>query len=287
MAQLSRRSFLNYGVGCCVPGFLREAALEEHDVQVPDSPANLSRCVVALPTRRDESKKLPVVVLLHGLGETRDPKLGVRAWLDAYGLDSALARLEENQLRGDISYEFLSAEERSSLNDSMRDHPFRGLCIVCPFLPNPHVGGRWQDALLRYAVWLTEKLLPTVRREFATVVDERVAIGGVSLGGFSAVEVYLQRPKAFQALCSVQGAFSKIYAQAAAQRLLATGQTPAVYAGTSTFDPYRVANVDFARAIQAGGGNVKLNVRKGPHSQAWLREIGTLDTLLWLDRALR
>ena len=287
MSHLSRRSFLNFGVGWCAPAFLREDPVDEHDVEVPDSPANLSRCVVALPARRDESKKLPVVVLLHGLGETRDPKLGVRAWLEAYGLDTALARLEENHLRADVPYQFLSAEERYALNESMHEHPFRGLCIVCPFLPNPHVGGRWQDALLRYAVWLTEKLVPTVRREFANVVDDRVAIGGVSLGGFSAVEVYLQRPKAFHALCSVQGAFSKIYAQAAAQRLLATGQKPAVYAGTSTFDPYRAANVDFARAVEAGGGNVKLNVRKGPHSQTWLREIGTLDTLLWLDRALR
>ncbi|HET9932728.1 MAG TPA: alpha/beta hydrolase-fold protein [Polyangiaceae bacterium] len=287
MSRLSRRSFFSLGVAWSASGFLRGPAYEEHELEIAESAPNLSRCVVALPILRPKAAKLPIAILLHGLGETRDPKLGVRAWLDAYGLRSALDRLDEGHLRGDASYQYLSADERYALNDSLHREPFQGLCIVCPFLPNPHVGGNWQTSLLRYAIWATEKLLPAVRREFPDVAGERVGLAGVSLGGFSALEVYLQRPTSFQALGSVQGAFSKVYARAAAQRLLATGQKPAVYAGTSTFDPYRVANVDFARAVEAGGGNVKLNVRNGPHSQAWLREIGTLDTLIWLDRALR
>lgn len=282
----SRRSFLNLGVGWCASGLLREAAFEEHLLGIAESAPNLSRCVVVLPTRRPSSAKLPIAVLLHGLGETRDPRLGVRAWLDAYGLPAALDRLQQGRLRDDEAYQFLSDDERSRLNESLQQRPFRGLCIVCPFLPNPHRAASWQTALLRYALWMTEKLLPAVRREFSDVVGERAGLAGVSLGGFSAVEAYLQRPDAFQALASVQGAFSKVYAQGAARRLLSSGRKPAVYAGTSTFDPYRVANVDFARALEAGGGNVELNVRKGPHSQPWLREIGTLDTLIWLDRAL-
>lgn len=286
MVWSSRRSFLNLGVGWCASGLLGGREPEEQVLEVPESAPNLSRCVVVLPKRRATPVKLPIAVLLHGLGETRDPKLGVRAWLDAYGLRSALDRLELGRLPEDEPYQYLDAADRSRLNESLQKRPYRGLCIVCPFLPNPHRGGNWQTALLRYAIWTTEKLLPAVRREFPDVAGERAGLAGVSLGGFSALEAYLQRPDSFQAVGSVQGAFSKLYAQGAAKRLLMSGRKPAVYAGTSTFDPYRAANVDFARALEAGGADVQLNVRKGPHSQPWLREIGTLDTLLWLDRAL-
>lgn len=287
-SRVPRRSLLSFGLGSCVPaGFLGEPSLEEREIAVPDSPHQLSRAVIALPTRRDRSAKLPLLVLLHGLGETVNPKLGLRAWLDAYGLGAAVAHLQEGHLSRDAKYEFLSDEERWAIGNSLHAQPFRGLCLVCPFLPNPYVGGNWQNALARYAAWLTEKLLPAVRAELAEVVDERVGLAGVSLGGFSALEVYLQRPAAFHALGSIQGAFSKIYAQAAAKRVLASATRPAVYVGTSSQDPYRIANLDFARALEAGGCSVSLNQRKGPHSQSWLREIGTLDALLWSDRALR
>lgn len=287
-SRLSRRSFVSFGIGSCLPNaFLREPPVEEHELEVADSPRNLSRAMVALPSRRKASDKLPVLVLLHGLGETTSPKLGLRAWLDAYGVPGALECLYEGHLPADAKYGFLSEEERYAIGTSLHEQPFRGLCLVCPFLPNPYVGGNWQNALGRYAGWLSDKLLPAVRREFGGIISERVGLAGVSLGGFSALECYLQRPSAFDSLGSIQGAFSKIYAQAAAKRLLAAGGNPAVYVSTSSTDPYRVANIDFAHALEAAGASVRLNVRKGPHSQAWLREVGTLDALLWHDRALR
>ena len=89
-------------------GFLGEPSLEEREIAVPDSPHQLSRAVIALPTRRDRSAKLPLLVLLHGLGETVNPKLGLRAWLDAYGLGATVAHLQEGHLSRDAKYEFLS-----------------------------------------------------------------------------------------------------------------------------------------------------------------------------------
>ncbi|MFZ5892317.1 MAG: alpha/beta hydrolase [Myxococcota bacterium] len=287
--RLSRRSFFGLGVCPAFPNaFLREPSIEERVIDVPGSPRDLGRSLVVLPIHRLEGEKLPVLVLLHGLGETVNPKLGTRAWVDAYGLGSAWARLSEGKLNHHDKYAYVSDEERWAIQNSLRERPFRGVCAVCPFLPNPYLGGNWQRSLERYAGWLTGKLLPAVRTELGSIADvERAGLAGVSLGGFSAVEVGLLQPTAFRALGTLQGAFSKVYAVAAARRLLKQNQRPVVYASTSSFDPYRAANLEFSRALESGGANVSFVERKGPHSQGWLREIGTLDALMWFDRALR
>jgi len=286
--HLSRRSLLGLGAGVCLPkALLAEPALSVRDLSVPDSPPTLGRVRVIVPSGLSSSARLPILVLLHGLGETRSPELGLPAWLSAYGLASAWERLQSGDVKRE-QYDYLTPEEFAELNAALRARPFQGLCVVCPFLPNPYRGGDWVTSLARYASWLTEKLLPAVRSELGGAVHaERAGLAGVSLGGFSALESFLQRPRTFVTLGSVQGAFSKIYAQAAARRLRESGEGPAVYVATSTLDPYRVANEEFARSLQVAGANVHLRVRKGPHSQGWLREIGTLDALLWHDQALR
>jgi hypothetical protein len=286
--RTTRRSLLGLGAGLCLPiGLVDEAGLRVHDVVVPDCPPTLRRSRVILPSELPSAASLPILVLLHGLGETTSPELGLSAWPRAYGLALAWERLRRGEVKRE-EYDYLSASDFDELNTSLQREPFRGLCVVCPFLPNPYAGGGWQRSLERYADWLTNKLLPTVRNEFGSAVHaERAGIAGVSLGGFSALEVFLQRPKAWATVGTIQGAFSKIYAQAAARRLRDSGRAPAVYVATSTFDPYRAANEAFVRALEAAGANVSLRIRKGPHSQGWLREIGTLDALLWHDRALR
>ena len=37
--------------------------------------------------------RVPLVIALHGLGESHDEELGVRAWLDLYGLKTSYTRL--------------------------------------------------------------------------------------------------------------------------------------------------------------------------------------------------
>jgi hypothetical protein len=56
---------------------------------------------------------------------------------------------------------------------------------------------------------------------------------------------------------------------------------------TSSFDPYRAANERLGRKLAELGLSARLSVRRGAHSQGFLREIGTLELLVWHDRALR
>ncbi|MGC4091059.1 MAG: alpha/beta hydrolase-fold protein [Polyangiaceae bacterium] len=275
-------------MGVALPsGFLREQSVEEHELDVPGAARNLQRALVVLPTESKRRAKLPVVVLLHGLGETVNPKLGVRAWVDNYGLSGALEHLHRNHLHSSARGPYLSDDELYAINDALHERPFHGLCAVCPFLPNPYTGGNWENALARYADYLAEQLLPAVSAQFGELIEpSRCGIAGVSLGGFSAIEAFLRRPTTFSALGTVQGAFSKVYALGAARRLKQSGANPAVCVVTSSEDPYRIANQEFARACAANNARIELSTRKGPHSQAWLRGIGTFDALMALDRAL-
>ena len=56
---------------------------------------------------------------------------------------------------------------------------------------------------------------------------------------------------------------------------------------TSTRDTWRASSEALAAAFKERGLPTTYRVVPGPHDQPWLREAGTLETLLWLDRAGR
>jgi enterochelin esterase-like enzyme len=306
--DLVRRGLLALGAGVCLPqrapakpptlttplpnepGSTAAPSLpfETREISVPDAPARLARALVVLPRVRKPGQTLPVLVLLHGLGETKHPRLGLRAWLEPYGLGRAWERLAEGRVQRE-SVAYLSDEELAAVSQPLIKAPFSGLCVVCPFLPNPYANGAAATALDRYAAWLGEGLLPALRSQVpeASAAPEHTGIAGVSLGGFAALEVYLRRPNLYRTVGSVQGAFSVAGARTYAKRLSESKADARVWVSTSTLDPYRNANQALAKELEKSGIPVSLSVRKGPHSQDWLREIGTLEMLLWHDRALR
>jgi hypothetical protein len=56
--------------------------------------------------------------------------------------------------------------------------------------------------------------------------------------------------------------------------------------GTSGADPYKAANQAMSKKLTELGVPNELSVPPGPHNQPWLKEVGTLDMLLWHDRKL-
>ena len=263
--------------------------LRAHDLQVPGRPTLARRALVLAPRHLKTDTPLRALVLLHGLGETGNEELGIRAWAELYGLIAAYERLRRPPIARTLSRaRYVSDERLEELNRSLEKRPFEGLMLICPVTPNPHKPGPAARTLDDYTQWLFDSLLPAVRERVGPF--SALGIDGCSLGGYAALEVFLRRPAAFATLGSVQGAFGATQAERYATRITAAldgKRRVPIHLETSSEDPYRKANELLASRLEAAGVAATLRVPPGPHNQPWLREIGTLEMLLWHDRNLR
>jgi predicted esterase len=274
---------------------LPAAVVDDRGFDVEEIPVALGRglgksVLVAVPRGSAAAGSLPLLVLLHGLGETHDERAGLFAWIGPYGLSRAWERLQHPPVTRERE-SYLAQAELDALNQSLAARPFEGSIVVCPYMPNPYSGGASGNRLERYAKALEQEILPAVRERVSAASREpaHTGIAGVSLGGAVALEVFVRKPRLFATLGTVQGAYGVNLGALFARRIVEAEPVPgrAVYVSTSHADPYRAANERLARELEQRGMPTRLSVRKGPHSQAWLIEIGSLELLLWHDRALR
>jgi enterochelin esterase-like enzyme len=265
-------------------------AFRTFELAVPTDAKGARRALVILPSALDPRSPLPLLVLLHGLGETSDEQAGTRAWLERYGLGRAWEGLQ-NPEPARARPSFLNEAEDAAQRQCLSRRPFAGLCVICPYLPHPRTFAASDPKFERYASWLSDALLPAVRDRVpeATRAPAQTGIAGVSLGGFVALQAGLLRAQHYATVGSVQGAFGVEQAGSLARRLSESFRGPgrSVYLATSQADPYRAANQALARQLTTLGVSGALCLRAGPHSQSWLREVGSSDLLLWHDRALR
>ncbi len=104
-----------------------------------------------------------------------------------------------------------------------------------------------------------------------------------------ALEVFLRKPELFAALGCVQAALSTAAIEHYAERLSepATSAAPrAIQLVTSSFDPFREAASRLAKRLSERGVSVTFTSPTGPTIQRFLREVGTLEMLLFQARAL-
>jgi pimeloyl-ACP methyl ester carboxylesterase len=246
------------------------------------------RALLLLPAAHDGRRDLPLLVLLHGLGETHDEEAGLRAWSERYGLVSAFQRLLRPPIERTLpKSRYLEDACLDRLNSELRLQPFSGMAFVCPITPNVYQWPSTREALDRYSDWIESALLPAVRK--AAGIDAlrpATAIDGCSLGGYVSLEVFLRKPALFSRVGMVQGAIGVARARGYAERL---AQISAEYGslglrlGTSTADPYRKPNEVLSKELLKRGIRHTLEVHPGPHDQPWL-EVGTLSMLYWHDR---
>jgi predicted esterase len=273
MARIGRRSFaLSLASLAAARGVLAdESALDCNVLTLAGR-----RVLVAIP--RAYTPPLRVAVLLHGLGETGDAETGARAFVDHYGLVSCDARLRnppvaKTNARGDFP-----AAEVARINADLTAAPFRGLAYVCPHMPNLQTSA----VAVPYGAWIRNELLPALRPVLPRDIAPSMALGGCSLGGYVALEIAAAGDTTFDLLCGVQSAISASSAQRFAPKLTAKK----MYFATSSWDPYHNANEALTRELAKLGKDVTFRSFPGPHDQPWLREVGTLDLIAWLDRAL-
>jgi pimeloyl-ACP methyl ester carboxylesterase len=264
--------------------------LEEHELEVPGE-SLAKRCLVLVPRGAKSSGAQRLLILCHGLGETSSQALGVRAFADRYGLVRSFERLRTPpvaRVLKDVKY--LTDARLAELNAELGQRPFGGFVIACPFTPNVYKQPSTEAALGRYAAWLGDGVLPSLRRDFGVAQGPAaVAIDGVSLGGYVSLEVFLRRPELFGAVGCMQGAFGQPLADQYVNRfeqVLSRVGHRALRIATSSADGGRAASERLSKRLAQRGIPNTFSVSTGPHDQRWLREVGTLELLLHYDRAL-
>jgi predicted esterase len=238
--------------------------------------------LLAVPRGLRPPSRVPLLVLLHGLGETGDEQMGAWAWLERYGLGSAWQRLAHAPVARTSKRGEWSDERLSEVNAELAARPFRGLAMVCPFMPK--LSAREVPA---YASWL-ERVVARARAAVPILSTEveSTYLCGCSLGAYVSLEVMARAPHVFGAWGGVQTAIGAWAAPGYAKRLSKAfgGKARPLFVETSSLDHYRTSSEALHAAFVSEGMPATKRVSTGPHDQPWLREVGTLEALLWFDR---
>ena len=251
-----------------------------------------SEVVVAIPTDAAPEARWPVLVAFHGRGESlRGPKRGARGWIDDYSLPTTARRLSAPPLTAGDMLGMATDAHLAELNAALSAAPFRGLIVVCPFLPDVLRGSHGEADGKQLARFVVEDVLPRVYREtpaFGTAAT--TGVDGVSLGGRAALFVGLERPEAFGAVGALQPALDNDeaarFAQLA-QEARAKNPTLALRLLTSDEDYFLEPTRELSKALTAHGVTHLLDVVSGTHSYDFNRGPGGYEMLLFHDGALR
>jgi len=247
------------------------------------------RAVVVVPlwTRPDE--KLPVLIALHGRGEAnKGPTEGVMGWPRDYALLRAIARLCAPPLTGADYEDFFDPARLADTNRSLAAEPFKGLIVVCPYLPDVdlHKPAQAKD----YGRYLLESVLPRVRQELPALGSPAATgIDGVSLGGAVSLRVGFANPDAFGAVGSLQAALGEDQVPEFTELARsARARNPALKLRllTSKDDYFRGAVAHTSAAWKSAGIAHDFADVPGPHDYPFNRGPGAIEMLLWHDRML-
>lgn len=250
--------------------------------------------MVMIPRWIGPGERLPVLVALHGRAEARRGlDAGANAWLRDYGLARAAARLRAPPLTADDFQGFVTPARLEAINASLAERPFRGLIVVCPYVPDVLDERRRArlDSAAPFGRHLVETLLPRVRRE-APAHAEAAATGidGVSLGGRVALVTGFAHAPRFGAIGALQAAIQRTEVASLVERARrARSENPHLVLRlvTSEGDYFRKAIGVFHEALAAEGLPHEHVVLPGPHDYAFNRGPGAIEMLLFHDRALR
>ncbi|MDO9019128.1 MAG: alpha/beta hydrolase-fold protein [Deltaproteobacteria bacterium] len=255
----------------------------------PQTPVGRMRAVVMLPAHTAPGVRLPLLVALHGWGETlRGVERGAFGWSRDYELGASDRELRMPALRREAFLGHVDGGRLTRLRRDLAARPYQGLAVVAPFTPD--VLGADAGALQQsFDRWLVEALVPRARRELP-VLGERAATGidGVSLGGLHALEIGLAHPEVFGVVGALQPAVRGRIGRVLA-RYTPSPSRPAqrVRLVTSRGDVYRRDVAALSEALRARAVEHDVRVLAGPHDYVFNRGPGGVEMLLFHDRALR
>ena len=248
--------------------------------------------VLSIPTTRDESARFPVLIALHGRGESlKGSRRGARGWLDDYDLERALARVAKPPLRDADFQGYVSHERLDVLNKALVAQPYAGLIVVCPFLPDVLKRESAFTEAEPLAAFIVDVLLPRVyARTPAIGTPVTTGIDGVSLGGRAALLVGFLRPRAFGAVGALQAAIDESEIDRFAElgvHALADNPGLSLRLLTSDKDHFLRVNERLSGVLTARGVQHRYLLVQGTHSYRFNRGPGAIEMLLFHDRVLR
>jgi iron(III)-salmochelin esterase len=248
--------------------------------------------VISVPERAGPELRLPVLVALHGRGESLKGNVrGARGWIDDYGLEQALLRLGEPPLQSHDFQGYVSRPRLRRINGALSEHPYEGLIIVCPYLPDVLRRRAAFERAETLAAFIVDELLPRVYSETPAIgTPETTGIDGVSLGGRASLLVGAARPLAFGAVGALQAAIDggevTRFAELAARAVTHNPQLE-LRILTSQQDHFRRVNQRLSALLTKQGVRHQYLSVVGTHSYRFNRGPGALEMLLFHDRALR
>lgn len=247
--------------------------------------------VVVLPDRKPE-ERFPLLIALHGRGEAlKGPVRGARGWVDDYALMRAMQRLAAPPLTVNDFEGIVASERLDSLNAALKQQPYQGLVVLCPYTPDLLAGDKPFESVQPYARFIVEELLQKARRELPVLTNpEATGIDGVSLGGRVGFLTGLFAAEHFHTVAGLQAAFDSDDAVAlgrlgdAAYR---RNRSIRFRLLTSDRDYFIAANHAIASEYQLRHLPMRLRLVPGPHDYIFNRGPGSIEMLFFHDRALR
>ncbi len=264
---------------------------EERTWSYPESGVGRMSVVVVVPEHA-VGEKLPVLIALHGRGETlKGPERGARGWVDDYALGRAADRLAHPPLVPADFEGFVEAPRLQALNAALAKEPYHGVIVACPYVPDMLGGDDPFAVAPPLAHFFVDVLLPRLYAETPALgTPASTGIDGVSLGGRAAVSVGLLRPASFGAVASLQAALDPTNANDIAERTrqaLLKNPKLRLRLLTSNGDYYLSALTVIHGALNYAKVPHDYLVVQGPHDYVFNRGPGALEMLSYHDRVLR
>jgi hypothetical protein len=229
-----------------------------------------------------------VVFALHGRGEAlKAPADGAMGWPRDYALLRAFDRLRSPPLRESDFEGLVEPVRLAEMNASLARRPFGGVIVVCPWLPDVHSAATADVSPLAH--YLVDVVLPRVQRETPALAGpESTGIDGVSLGGVLALRIGLSHPGVFGVVGGIQPAVDTQNADLVALARAARAQRPELRIRilTSHEDYFHDSVSSLSQAWTAAGVTHAYGDVVGPHDYIFNRGPGSIELLLWNDRAL-
>lgn len=257
-----------------------------------ETPFGPNEVVVLVPEGARPDAKLPVLVAFHGRGESmKGPKRGARGWVSDYALGTAAHRLGAPPLSVADFGGMVDPRRLAVVNRSLGVAPYRGLIVVCPYLPDFLKGREAVPQGQMLARFVVDDVLPRVYRETpAAGTPEATSVDGVSLGGRASLLVGWLRPEAFGAVAAIQPAlddFEAGYFAELARNAHEKNGKQKVRLLTSTEDYFLGPTQKLGTALDARRIPHRVDIVLGTHTYEFNRGPGAYEMLLWHDRTLR
>lgn len=252
---------------------------------------SMQRARVYVPRGLMPDREWPVAILLHGYAQALERERALAAWRAEYEVLEAYTNLESATISSNSA---LSAARAAAISVELEVAPFRGMVLVTPVTPIPYFQRDLGKMLTRYTEWIHHRLLPNVAALAPISTNpEHLGLAGVSMGGLVGLEMMWRFPERFGAYCGIQIAIKESEAYRYARLLqrafgtVAEGRGRPIRVVTATRDTYRWSNQAFYQALVRKKLDASLELRQGAHNSRWMRQAGSLESLLWLERTLR